>query len=295
MLARVIQDKIQQLAASLGYIVFAKWHLSEPKVQRLFDSLGYVLVPKSRLSMGTVQLFDDSVGYFLVPKSRTWRLPGAVHLHRLFELLRVDCVLDVGANLGQYRDFLRDDVGFAGLIVSFEPIPDHVRTLMERAKLDKNWIVESCALGSGTGEAQFNVMTNSQFSSFLSPDHSAVQLFEGQNQVQQRITVPVKTLDEVFPEIQRRFNCNCVYLKLDTQGYDLEVLKGASRTLANVRALQTEASVTPIYKGMPDYTSSIRALERLGFELSGMFPNNSGHFPRLIEFDAVMVKKNVVA
>jgi FkbM family methyltransferase len=291
MIPPVIRDKLLQFFASLGYVVVAKWRLSEPEVQRLFDSLGYVLVPKSRLSTGTVQLFDDAVGYFLVPKSRSWRLPSAVHLNRLFELLRIDCVLDVGANLGQYREFIRNEVGFQGLIISFEPIPSHVRTLLERAKSDKNWVVEGCALGNSTGEASFNVMTNTQFSSFLTPDHSAVDLFEAENQISQRVTVPVKRLDDVFPDIERRFNCKNAYLKLDTQGYDLEVLKGARHTLSKVLALQTEASVKPIYKEMPDYVAAISMLEGLGFELSGIFPNNSGHFPRLIEFDAVMVRR----
>jgi FkbM family methyltransferase len=291
MIPQVIQTKLQRWMESLGYLVVAKWRLAEPDVQKVFDSLGYVLVPKSRLSAGTVQLFDDAVDYFLVPKSRSWRLPGAVHLKRLFDLLRIDCVLDVGANLGQYRNFLRDEVGFEGLIVSFEPIPSHVRTLSERARSDELWVVEGYALGESTGEAPFNVMANSQFSSFLTPDHNAVELFEAENQISRQVTVPVRILDDVFPDIKRRFNCKSVYLKLDTQGYDLEVLKGAANTLSTIRALQTEASVKPIYKGMPDYTASIGTLEGLGFELSGIFANNSGHFPRLIEFDAVMVRR----
>src|ERR1700758_5300355 len=133
MIRRAIQHKFQQLVGSLGYIVIAKWRLSEPDVQKLFDSLGYVLVPKSRLSVGTVQLFDDSVGYFLVPKSHSWRLPSADHLNRLFHLLRIDWVLSVGENLGKYRIFLPNGVESQGLFVSLEPIPSHVQTLLERA------------------------------------------------------------------------------------------------------------------------------------------------------------------
>ena len=294
MIRRVIKTNLQRLIESLGYVLVPKWRLAEPDVQKRFDSLGYVLIPKSRLAAGTVQLFDDAFQYFLVPKSRSWKLQSAIHLKRLFELLQIDCVIDVGANLGQYRTFLRNEVGFRGLIVSFEPIPTHVRTLLEMAKSDGLWIVEGCALGGTTGEAPFNVMVDSQFSSFLTPEHTDVELFAAQNKVSQRVTVPIRMLDDVFPSIEQRFNCQSVFLKLDTQGYDLEVLKGAANTLSRVRALQTEASVKAIYKGMPDYTAAISMLDALGFELSGIFPNNPGHFPRLIEFDAVMIRKTLV-
>jgi FkbM family methyltransferase len=291
MIGPTLRDAVQRMIGSLGYVLIAKWRLSQPEVQRMFDALGYVLLPKSRLRTTHVQLFDDSVDYLLVPKARSWRIPGAIHLKRLFDLLQVDCVLDVGANLGQYRDFLRDEIGFQGPIVSFEPIPSHVRELLKRAESDRNWMVQGCALGATIGEARFNVMRASQFSSFLAPDHGVVKCFEGENQIEEQVAVPIKTLDEVFPEIERRFNCRSVYLKLDTQGYDLEVLKGAAAALAKVRALQTEASVKPIYKGMPDYATALSTLEGFGFELSGIFPNNSGHFPSLIEFDAVMIRK----
>jgi FkbM family methyltransferase len=293
MIGQRIRQGIARLADLLGYVVVSKWSLSHSDVQKLFDALGYVLLPKASLSGKGVQLFDDSVDYFLVPKSRTWRLHSAIHLKRLFDLLQIDCVLDVGANLGQYRDFLRDEIGFRGPIVSFEPIPWHARTLSERAKADESWVIEDYALGAGVGEAPFNVMRASQFSSFLAPDHAAVQCFETENQVDRLVTVPIKRLDEVFPGIARRFKCSRIYLKLDTQGYDLEVLKGAQTTMAQVQALQTEASVKPIYKAMPDYVAAIGAFEEFGFELSGIFPNNSGQFPNLIEFDAVMVRKTL--
>ena len=276
---------------SLGYVFVAKWRLSDPSVQNFFDSLGYVLLPKSRLSSTHVELFDDSVGYFLAPKARLWRLPGAIHLKKLFDLLQIDCVLDVGANLGQYRDLLRKDVGFRGHIVSFEPIPSHVEAMRQRAKVDENWLIQGFALGASVREAPFNVMKGSELSSFLSPDDSVVASSLPGNEVDAQIPVHVKTLDVVFPDIEQRLGCGSVFLKLDTQGYDLEVLKGALSVLGVVKAVQIEVSVTPIYKGMPHYTTAISTLEDLGFELSGIFPNNSGHFPRLIEFDAVMIRK----
>jgi FkbM family methyltransferase len=234
-----------------------------------------------------------AAGYSVIP---TWRLatyPQATYLRRLFDLARVTCVIDVGANAGQFYDFLRTAVGFNGWIVSFEPVPHHARALRERAVSESHWHCEECALGARSGEAEFKVMSNTQFSSFLDPDHSAVGLFESLNRVEQRISVRMDTLDMAMARLPSEIDKARIYLKLDTQGFDLEVLKGASATLTHVVALQTEASVKQIYVGMPDYKAVIGSVEALGFELSAIFPNNTGHFPVLVEFDCHLVSRTL--
>jgi hypothetical protein len=79
------------------------------------------------------------------------------------------------------------------------------------------------------------------------------------------------------------------YLKLDTQGFDMEVLRGGSECLSTVRALQTEASVIGIYKGMPTYMETISYLNERGFHLSGLYPVGRDSSLRLVEFDCVMI------
>jgi len=81
------------------------------------------------------------------------------------------------------------------------------------------------------------------------------------------------------------------YLKLDTQGFDLNVARGAGSEIRHFQALQMEASVTPIYDKMPDFTESIREFRHMGFELSAIFANNPEHFPRMIEFDCHMINR----
>src|SRR5262249_10260519 len=139
---------------------------------------------------------------------------------------------------------------------------------------------------------KFNIMAITEFSSFLSPSHSGVGMFKGGNEVEESVEVEVNTLDRVLPALEKQLGVNQIYLKLDTQGYDLEVAKGAGASLPGIRGLQTEASVVPIYEGMPDYSSAIRTFESHGFVLSGIFPNNPSHFPRLIEFDCYMINRS---
>ena len=65
-----------------------------------------------------------TLGYAVLPKWRLAQLPMAERLRKIFAAHSIDTVIDVGANKGQYRDFLRHHVGYRGSIVSFEPLPE---------------------------------------------------------------------------------------------------------------------------------------------------------------------------
>lgn len=230
-------------------------------------------------------------GYTVIGDWRLDHYAMSTYLSKLFRNLEIDCVLDVGAHLGEYHDFLRSQVGYSGKIVSFEPIAKNVEVLRSRSKNEDQWIIEGHALGNTSGHADFNIMARSTFSSFLEPDHSVTSRFEGCNVLSKRVSVEVKTLDEIVPTLAKRLGVKNIYLKLDTQGFDLEVLRGAVTSISRFKALQTEASVVPIYKGMPDFVTTIHTCRSLGFELSGMFPNNPEHFPHFVEFDCFMINR----
>jgi FkbM family methyltransferase len=212
----------------------------------------------------------------------------AVHLQRLFDDLGVDCVFDVGANVGQYRDFLRERVGYAGQIVSFEPIARNIEFLRQRARHDSKWQIEGYALGRQSGTKHFNVMQSDVFSSFLEPDNSKVTDFTSLNGVEHIEDVEVRTLDQIFPELQKRFGCRRPYLKVDTQGFDIEVFRGGANTLPSIAALQTEASIIGIYKHMPTYIDTIHFLNERGFDVTALQPVNRDQLHRLVELDCVM-------
>lgn len=235
------------------------------------------------------------LGYTIVP---TWQIEtyhNVRHLRRIFDLLSIDLVIDVGANAGQFRDLLRGQVGYAGPVASFEPVPALADALSARAASDPLWTVERRALGAEPGTADFNVMKDTQFSSFRSPRHDDVTLFTTQNTVRERVTVEVTTIDAVLPDLVRSHGARAAYLKLDTQGYDLEALKGARASLPRIAALQTEASVRPIYDGAPDHREVIDFAVSQGFVVSGFLPNNEGSFPQLVEFDCHMIRRDLVS
>jgi FkbM family methyltransferase len=236
-----------------------------------------------------------ALGYDILPLRDMKDRDFSIHLGQLFRFLEIDCVLDVGANTGQYHDFLRDKVGYRGLIVSVEPVRHNIEILQSRRADDSRWDILGYALGRAESTLPIHVMKSDQFSSFLTPDNSAVPSFDGLNEAAHTETVPVRRLDDVLPVLQQRHGFRNIYLKLDTQGFDLEVLAGAQASLPGIKALQTEASIIGIYKDMPDYVETIRVLNQRGFDISGLYPISRDPGMRLIEFDCVMINRAVVA
>ncbi len=233
----------------------------------------------------------DHYGYQLVPKEHVERHEFAKHLREVFERIGARTVIDVGANAGQYHDFLRREVRFEGEIHSFEPLNHLCEAMKKRSGSDPKWTIHGLALGRAEGETEINVMNETQFSSMLQPRDSKLHNFATNNTVKYRQPVRVRRLDDVVAEHGSLRDAGSIYLKLDTQGYDLEVLGGAATTLKSVGALQSEASILPIYEGMPDYRTSIATLNELGYDISGMFPIVRDQFLRIVEFDCVMVSR----
>jgi FkbM family methyltransferase len=215
-----------------------------------------------------------------------------VHLKKFLKHYRVDCVFDVGANNGQYAEMLRKKVGYKGPIISFEPIPAAAAILRKKAKSNSNWYVEEVALDTSTGTALFNVMQADQFSSLHAPSEKEVLLFKDMNKIAQQVSVETKTLAEVFEEYRKRLGFKRPFLKMDTQGHDLEIARAGESVLKLFVGLQSELSIKKIYDDTNDYKKTVDYYTSQGFELSAFVPNNEGHFPHLIEIDCIMYNTN---
>ena len=235
----------------------------------------------------TIREIASRLGYVVIPK---WRLPNwefATHLRKIFKIYEIMTVVDVGANEGQYGEFLRREVGFKGLIISVEPQVKCFQELQKKAFKDPKWAALNTAFGAIEEIREFNVMQGTVFSSFLEPN---MQL--PGNTVTERVAMRVRTLDSVIKEIEALRRIGPIYLKLDTQGFDLEVMKGASASFRQIRALQTEVSVLPIYDNMICWHDAIQTFGDCGFAVSGLWPVVHTSRLEVIEFDCVMVRRN---
>jgi FkbM family methyltransferase len=212
------------------------------------------------------------------------------HLQRLFSVLQIECVLDVGANTGQFVDRLRRDVGYRGPVASFEPARAAYDQLDRRLAHDPRWRGFRYALGREPGTAELNLYTpDNSLNSLLGPSAFGSDRFAALRLAPQKEQVEVRRLDDVFADAVRPQVDPVTFLKLDTQGFDLEVLHGAHGVLDHIAALVTELPVMPIYEGMPPLVDALAELRDLGFEITGMFPVTRDR-DRLgaVEFDCVL-------
>jgi FkbM family methyltransferase len=228
-------------------------------------------------------------GYEVVPSGDLESYALVRHLGELFMKLDIQCVLDVGANRGQYRQLLRDRVGYRGLIISFEPEPRNAAWLRGQATADAGWIIRGHALGGEDTRMNLNVMKADLLSSFLTPHPAMVPMFRDVNVVDHQENVEVRRLDSVVEDLAGTPGLENAYLKLDTQGFDLEVIRGAPATLPKIRALQTEISMRPLYSGAPSYRETLDTLTGRGFDVTAMCPIVRDEQMRVVEFDCVMV------
>jgi FkbM family methyltransferase len=208
-------------------------------------------------------------------------------LQFIFDKCKIDLVLDVGANEGQFARALRPM--YKGDIHSFEPVSSVFNSLAASASSDPKWRVHKFALGSNDSSQTINVSNLAAFSSLLKTTEYGVRQFGEQVTVTKEEVVPVRRLDGLLHEIVPDSHEKHIFLKLDTQGYDLEVFKGLGDSLEHVYALQSEVSLLQIYEGMPTWLQSISVYEKAGFQVSGMFPVVQ-YEGKIIEFDCLMIK-----
>lgn len=219
-------------------------------------------------------------------------IPGTSYkatLHKLLQFHEIDLVLDVGANVGQYYKDLRF-AGYDGKLISFEPLSAAYSKLVDSSKNDPNWIIApQMALGNYDGEIEINVSANSVSSSVLKILEKHVELAPNSKYISSE-KVKISRLDTIMPQYLN--DHKNIYLKIDTQGYEKQVLDGATNLLEKVHGLQIELSFVPLYDGQMLFTEMVNFIVGQGFEIHAIFPSftdmDSG---RMFQVDGVFIKK----
>jgi FkbM family methyltransferase len=214
------------------------------------------------------------------------------HLAALLETYEADCVLDVGAHVGEFASTLRQ-AGYSGPIVSFEPVNDYFKRLEAAAARDAKWWVYRAALGRDTGDRPMNVMDGTG-SSFLSPNRYAMRCWPEWHSVHVE-KVPMRRLSDMMEMFFASISVSRPFLKLDTQGYDLEVFQGAGDRIHDLVGLQCELSLIPLYEGMPTIEDALGVFRAAGFDVTGFFPVAvENATARLLEVDCVMIRSQAL-
>ena len=203
----------------------------------------------------------------------------------------VDLVFDIGANVGQFASSLRA-VGYRGRIISFEPLTDAHRILAARVARDSSWILhQRGAIGDFDGEIEINIAGNSLSSSVLPMLNAhATAAFDSAYIGKEK--VPICRLDSVasayIPNSCRYF------IKVDTQGFEWQVLDGGNKTLEQAQGVMCELSFVPLYKGQRLWLDLLHRLEGAGFTLWSIQPGFvDPRDGRTLQMDAIFFRTEV--
>ncbi len=210
------------------------------------------------------------------------------HVAAVLDTYGINCVLDVGAHRGEFGLRLRD-AGYRGHIVSFEPVPEAFSHLERTAAGDPAWTAHPYALGREGAEMPMNVVVDT-LSSML-PATSFGARRHPRLRDPTTVQVPVRRLDAILDEVIAPVSEPRLYLKLDTQGYDLEVFAGLGERVADFIGVQSEVALLQLYEGMPRMPDALAVYEAAGLEITGLFPvSRDVRTGRVLEFDCVMVR-----
>jgi FkbM family methyltransferase len=195
-------------------------------------------------------------------------------------------IIDVGANSGQFTKVASHHYPDAKMDV-FEPLPNLYPKIQKLFEGKKNITTHNLALGNEFGTIKFNKNSFGHISSILDISSENIHYPKGENSLDQ-IDVEIKTLDSLsLFEHARKGNS---LLKLDVQGYELEVLKGGEETLKNLDYILIEANLEQLYNNQPTFTEVNTYLNNKGFELAGMLDFNLGFKNKYIEIDLLYSK-----
>jgi FkbM family methyltransferase len=212
----------------------------------------------------------------------------AYQLVRGLQRFGIERILDVGANAGQFALELRS-LGFKGHIVSFEPLSAAHASLESAASSDENWHVhERCAVGDRDGEVEINIAGNSVSSSILPMLESHSSAAQGSAYIGAE-RAPLVRLDSVAPAYLT--DGRTAFLKIDTQGYEWQVIEGAIQILPRFRGVLCELSLVPLYEGQHLWMDVIDRLQRAGFTLWSLQPGfTDSRDGRTLQLDAIFFR-----
>ena len=212
-------------------------------------------------------------------------------LAKALELAGINVVFDIGANEGQFAREIRE-YGYVGKIVSFEPLSTARTKLLTFSSSDPNWEVhEQAAIGDFEGKIGIHIAGNSVSSSILPMLESHSSAAVGSAYIDSEY-VPITKLDSVAS--QSITQESKLLIKIDTQGFEWQVLEGAPETLRRARGLLCELSLIPLYDGQRLWRDIVDRLDDVGFMLwalqKGFTDPRTG---QSLQMDGIFLRRDV--
>jgi FkbM family methyltransferase len=209
-----------------------------------------------------------------------------LEIEQLLNYLNITCVLDIGANEGQYAKNIRIG-GYKNRIISFEPIKEPFTKLQQISANDSRWDVYNIALGNFDGKTEINIAGNSQSSSILEMNDTHLNAAPKSKYIGSEV-IEIRTMDSLFKELN--LADQKLFMKIDTQGFEKSVLLGAKSILKSIKAIQLEMAVQTLYIGEDLYYQLSEYLYNEGFRLIKILRGLTKSDGELLQFDGVFMR-----
>ena len=196
-----------------------------------------------------------------------------------------ETIIDIGSNKGQFV-MLIEQLFPNKIIHSFEPLVDPLTIQKKFFNYKKNIFFYNFALGSHRSIKEFFITNRMDSSSFFKVDTDKIKndIFK----IQDQKNIQIKTLDEVMDDKQI---LEPILIKIDVQGFELEVLKGAEKILAKTNYLILEVSETEIYQNQPLSSEIITFLEDRNFKILNQTSKTKNNLSNSLQGDVLFHKK----
>lgn len=208
---------------------------------------------------------------------------------KIIDDFNINILFDIGANVGQYASKIRE-LGYKNKIISFEPLKSAFKELKKASSKDNNWSVNNYALGNKDGKIMINIAGNSHSSSILNMLPVHTKSAPGSKYIAQE-EIAIKKFDSIYNSFCTK--TDRVMIKTDTQGYEKNVIDGANKSLKQIKIIQLEMSILPLYKNEMLFIEMINYLDSKGFQLfsleNGFSDSTTG---QLLQVDGIFTQKN---
>ncbi|WP_286800281.1 FkbM family methyltransferase [Oceanicaulis sp. UBA2681] len=212
-------------------------------------------------------------------------------IQRACERARVELILDIGANDG---GFVRE-LSETGILVDFlsvEPTSAAHEKLANWAGRNPRWhVAPPVCIGSKQGEAKINIAANSVSSSILPIAQRSVEANKETAYIGTE-TVEMISIDRLVKNYHSLTAGKNLMLKIDTQGFERDVLDGISSSMNRIKVIYLELSLTEVYEGSPFADELIKYIRNLSYDCIGLFPgftNTSSY--EMLQVNGLFIRK----
>ena len=228
----------------------------------------------------------DKLVYFLLDKIRDYQ--EYKKLEKIFNSITIDCAIDCGFHLGFYSKKILKIKSFNGDIYGFEPNNDIYNLSTKKFYKNKNINLFNYAVSNKNEITDFFITAGSQFSSLYKPVDTYHKNINKKSEIHDIVKVNNIRLDS----LQNLFIYNTIFLKIDVQGGEIQVLEGIENLLHKIVGIQLEASFEPIYSNYSSFFKINEWMFKNNFKLNSIVNNNNGHFPYLFDTDFIYLNKS---